>query len=49
MKKERRWRNGQFFETPITMKMLVYVYNIALLDLDISKEDLQFFKPLQGF
>ena len=46
-----RWRNGQFFEAPKTMKTFVYVYNTALLlVLGISKEDFKgFLKPLQAF
>ena len=39
-KEGKRWRNGQFFEAPKSMKMFLYVYITAL---GISKEDFTVF------
>ena len=50
-KKERKKEDGEMgsFLKHQNHENVVYLYNTMLLVLCISKEDLQFFKPLQAF
>ena len=48
--KNKKMEKQAVFEAPKNMKTFVFVYNIALLVLAISKEDVKgFLKPLQSF